>query len=506
MAWRVTGLEEKLHAAEAAVAAYADSAGGLDTKTRDLLGQVACARATLALTRYDLQTMLSESRRALDYLHPENHRFLFTANWASAAANLMLGERATAAQACQQAIAYSQKSGSVFSRMLATTIQGNLQKMSNQLHQAAQTYRQVLELSGDNPIPNAGQVQLNLAEIYYEWNDLEAAEQNGIHSLELMRQYNQLVDRFLIGEAFLARLTLTRGDVAGAAALLARAEQSAHHQNFLLRLPDIAAVQVLVLIQQDQLVKAEQLAHQYELPLSQARVYLAQGDPSAALALLNPLRQQAETRGWADELLKVMVLEAIALQAHGEKERAAQVLGEALALAEPGGFVRIFVDEGERMRSLLENQLRSGAHPLSGYVAKLLAAFPQSGGCAKVHQYSAKIRPDRAFERTRAGSAQAAAQRIKRPRNSPTTDRVAQHRSYSHQKHIQKIGGQQSPGGCPPRRRTRSILADPKSPPPAPQVFTKHLPGLFVFANNHHIKSHHVVMTPPHLGRYPCCR
>jgi LuxR family transcriptional regulator, maltose regulon positive regulatory protein len=165
--------------------------------------------------------------------------------------------------------------------------------------------------------------------------------------------------------------------VAGAAAHLAGAEQSAHHQNFLRRLPDIAAVQVLVLIQQGQLAKAEQLAHQYELPLSQARVYLAQGDPSAALALLSPLRQQAETRDWADELLKVMVLEAIALQAYGEKIRAAQVLGEALALAEPGGFVRLFVDEGERMRSLLENQLRSGAHPLSGYVAKLLAAFPQ---------------------------------------------------------------------------------------------------------------------------------
>jgi LuxR family transcriptional regulator, maltose regulon positive regulatory protein len=377
MAWRVTGLEEKLSAAEAAVAAYADSAGSLDTKTRDLLGQVACARATLALTRYDLQTMLSESRRALDYLNPENHRFLFTANWASAAANLMLGERATAAQACQQAIAYSQKSGSVFSRMLATTILGNLQKMSNQLHQAAQTYRQVLELSGDNPIPNAGQVQLNLAEIYYEWNDLEAAEQNGSRSLELMRKYNQLVDRYLVGEAFLARLTLTRGDVAGAAALLTRAEQSAHQQNFLRRLPDIASVQVLVLIQQDQLAKAEQLVHQYELPYARAQVLIAQNNPSAALVLLNSLHQQAETRGWADELLKVKVLEAIALQAHGEKESAAQVLGEALALAEPGGFVRIFVDEGERMRSLLEYQLRSSAHQLSGYVAKLLAAFPQ---------------------------------------------------------------------------------------------------------------------------------
>ncbi len=89
-----------------------------------------------------------------------------------------------------------------------------------------------------------------------------------------------------------------------------------------------------------------------------------------------------EAKGWADELLKVMVLQALALQMQDEKDRAAQVLGEALALAEPGGFVRIFVDEGEAMRSLLrlliEKQSHNREHPQSGYAAKLLAAFPQS--------------------------------------------------------------------------------------------------------------------------------
>ncbi len=53
-----------------------------------------------------------------------------------------------------------------------------------------------------------------------------------------------------------------------------------------------------------------------------------------------------EAKGWQDERLKVMVLQAVALHAHGEKDKAVQLLGEALALAEPGGFIRIFVDEG----------------------------------------------------------------------------------------------------------------------------------------------------------------
>jgi len=377
MAWRAAGVEEKLLAAEAAVAAALERSP-LDARARDLSGQIACARATLALTRYDTQTMLAQARRALECLYPENHTFLFTANWALASANLLLGNRPAAAQACQQALTHSQKSGSIFSRMLATTILGNIQSMDNQLHQAAETYRRVMELAGDNPFPNSGQVQLNLAEIYYEWNDLETAEQQGMQSQELMRQYGQLIDRFIMAEVFIARLQLARGDVGGASDRLAEAERSARQKNFLLRLPDIAVVQVLALIQQGQLTKALQLARQYELPLSQAQVFIAQQNPPAALALLNPLHQQMEAKGWTDELLKVMVLEALALQAQDEKDRAAQVLGEALALAEPGGFVRIFVDQGEAMQSLLrgliEKQSRDQEHAQSGYADRLLAA------------------------------------------------------------------------------------------------------------------------------------
>ncbi len=54
-----------------------------------------------------------------------------------------------------------------------------------------------------------------------------------------------------------------------------------------------------------------------------------------------------------DEQLKVMVLQAVALHAHGEKDKALQLLGDALALAKPGGFIRIFVDEGAPMAQLL---------------------------------------------------------------------------------------------------------------------------------------------------------
>jgi LuxR family maltose regulon positive regulatory protein len=172
---------------------------------------------------------------------------------------------------------------------------------------------------------------------------------------------------------FLARLKPAQGDVAGAAAILAKAGQVVRQHNFVYQMPEVAAAQVLTMLHQGNLAAAAQLAQTHELPISQARVLLAQGDTSAALALLSPLRRQMEAKGWQDERLKVMVLQAVALHAHGEKDKAAQVLGDALALAEPGGFIRIFVDEGLPMAQLLSEAATQGIMP--DYIGKLLAVF-----------------------------------------------------------------------------------------------------------------------------------
>ena len=115
---------------------------------------------------------------------------------------------------------------------------------------------------------------------------------------------------------------------------------------------------------------------------------MAQGDPGKALALLEPLRQQAEAKDWQDERLKVMVLQALALHAgtqrsHGKEDPAVQLLGETLALAEPEGFVRIFVDEGPPMADLLYQAASHGIMP--DYTGKLLAAFP-TGDASPVAQ------------------------------------------------------------------------------------------------------------------------
>ena len=374
IAGRSTGVEEKLQAAEAAMQGIPSALKGPDHKTRNLIGQIATARATLALSQYQIEAIFVHSRRALEYLPLDNLPSRFRASWALAFAYHFRGERAAARRACAEALSIAEASGNILDAVLATTLLGQVQELENQLHTADETFRRCLQLLGDHyPPPSAGEAYRGLASISYEWNDLDAAEQHGRKSLQLARRYDRVIDRFIISEVFLARLKLARGDVAGAATMLAETEQSVRQHGFVHRRSEVAAAQVLTLLRQGDVAGAADLAQAHDLPISQARVHLAQGDPSAALAMLEPLRRHVEAKGWQDERLKVMVLQAVALAAHGETDAAVQQLGEALALAEPGGFVRTFVDEGAPMAQLLSAAADRAEMP--GYVGKLLAAF-----------------------------------------------------------------------------------------------------------------------------------
>jgi LuxR family maltose regulon positive regulatory protein len=81
-----------------------------------------------------------------------------------------------------------------------------------------------------------------------------------------------------------------------------------------------------------------------------------------------------------------MVLQALALQAHGGQEQAVQVLCDALAQAAPGGFIRTFVDEGRPMAHLLSQAEALGRMP--DYIEKLLAVWK-----AEEHKSEAPLYP-----------------------------------------------------------------------------------------------------------------
>ncbi|TQR39446.1 LuxR C-terminal-related transcriptional regulator [Brevibacillus brevis] len=367
MTGQITGVEPKLLAAEKAMQGMGQDAGA-----RDTLGHIAAIRATLAVSMHQAEEIMAEAKRALAYLHPDNLPVRTATTWSLGYAYHLQGNRTAATKAYQEALSISKKIGHVVITMMATLGLAKLQEADNQLHMAAETYQHVQKLAGSPPLPAACEAHLGLARIFYEWNDLHTAELHGQQSIQLASQLEQ-TDRVVAAQVFLARLKLAQGDVSGAATMLANAEYVARKQGFVMQMPPIAEVQVLILLQQDNLTAAARLAQKHDLPILQARVFLAQGDTSAALAVLEPLLVQAEAKQIEDERLKIMLLLAVVQHAHGDQAKAAQIMKDVLVIAEPGGFIRTFVDEGSPMKRILRDSTVHGMLPR--YIEKLLAEF-----------------------------------------------------------------------------------------------------------------------------------
>lgn len=376
-------IEEILQAAEAALPDPAP-----DEKTADLHGQIAANRAMLGVVKNEVESIISQSQRALALLHPDNAPMRTTTTWTLGYAYQVQGNRAAATEAYAETIAQSRKSGNIMTEIAATTCVGQIQETETRLHQAAESFQRILHLMGDPPWPAACEACVGLARIHYQWNDLEAAEQYGQQGLALARQLEN-VDTPAACGVLLARVKLAQGDVAGALATLAEADQFVRQHHFEHWVGAVTAVRIQTLLHQGNLAAAAELAESQNLPLSQARIHLAQDDPDAALVKLEPVRQQAEANDWADERLQAMVLQVLAYDAAGESGKAVQLLGEALALAMPGGLLRLFVDEGQPMAALLREVAKQGVVP--AFVQQLLAAF---GETAVTQPQTTQLLPD----------------------------------------------------------------------------------------------------------------
>jgi LuxR family maltose regulon positive regulatory protein len=113
-----------------------------------------------------------------------------------------------------------------------------------------------------------------------------------------------------------------------------------------------------------------------------ARVRLAQNRPGEALALLEPAAARAEGLGLLADLVSILVLEARAHQALGDRPAATGALARAVSIAAAGDYIRRIVDEGDQLTPLL-----AAARPASpDFVDRLHVAFAAAGRPAEAHR------------------------------------------------------------------------------------------------------------------------
>jgi LuxR family maltose regulon positive regulatory protein len=107
-----------------------------------------------------------------------------------------------------------------------------------------------------------------------------------------------------------------------------------------------------------------------------ARFLTADNRSGETLVLLERLLNGLEETGLTGNVIELLSLQALALNAQNKHKLASDTLARALSLAESGGYLRLFVDEGEQMKKLLRHVARQGVE--ADYVDRLLSAFAET--------------------------------------------------------------------------------------------------------------------------------
>ena len=374
-----------------------------DAEYRSLPAAIAAARAYRALALGDIPGTIDHARRALALAAEDDHVRRIQAMALSGMAEYASGDLPAAEQSLLAFQATTRQLGDLSSALGITFILANIWLAQGRLRETISAYRQVLKLATQQAALPIGTSDLyrGLSELLCEQGDLENAAQNLLTAQQVgeLSALTGWLHRVGVAQA---RLTAAQGDLSGALVLLDEAERQ-YVRN---PLPDqpIAAMKARLWIRQGQLGEAEQWARAQDLSpdadlhylrefdhLTLARLlsahYRADQDEEAiraALRLLERLRQAAADGGRTGNMIEILTLQALAHHAQGDMPAALTSLERALTLAEPEGYVRIFVDEGEPLRllmadfrALLERRKRDESQKLIGYADKLLAAFAQ---------------------------------------------------------------------------------------------------------------------------------
>ena len=360
---------------------------------RRLPGSIEVYRAALALAQGDGLGTVEHAERALELALEDDHvsraaaaGLLGLAAWAS-------GDLEAAHSAYTDCSAGLLRAGFVTDTFGCAIALADIRLAQGRLGDAMRTYEHALKLS----IDEAGSLRrgtadmyVGMSEVHLERDDLPAAKQALLRNQELgertgfpQNPYRWRVAAALIREA--------EADVGGALDLLAAAERM-YTSDFFPNVRPISALRARALVTQDELGEAlgwvrerglsvdDELSYLREFEhVTLARLLLARAATEPAETgvdelgpFLKRLLRAAEDGGRTRSAIEIRVLQALAHQARGDVPAALASLEPALTLAEPEGYVRVFVAEGPPMMSLLKAAAKKGITP--AYVRRLLGA------------------------------------------------------------------------------------------------------------------------------------
>jgi LuxR family transcriptional regulator, maltose regulon positive regulatory protein len=240
-------------------------------------------------------------------------------------------------------------------------------------------------------------MHVGMSRIHCEWNDLQTAMQHLVTSQQL-GEHTGLPQNPYRWRVVMARLLEAQGDLDGALELIREAERL-YVGDFFPNVRPVSALKTRVWLAQGKLDEAlewtlerglsvaDDLGYLREFEhITLARVLLARRAIRDAMGLLERLLRAADDAGRIGSVIEILVLQAIGYQTQDNIGAALVPLQRALTLAEPEGYVRIFVDQGPSMADLLQVTAKRRTAP--EYARRLLTAFGKPENKTPVTQLS----------------------------------------------------------------------------------------------------------------------
>ena len=346
-----------------------------------LPGEIAATQTYVSVLHGDVTRTIEVAQQALKQL-PDDERFLR----GLVALNLGLaydqrGDMASASQAYEEAGAIGRAAHQPFVVSMAAAQLADIKHVQGRLLEARENAERAIQSTRQSPV--SSMAYLSLGRVLYERNELDEAARALSTCLELGQRWAS-ADMRLAGLVQLAQVRWAQGDYDLASELNRQATQAMNEQMVSAMTVAVAqAQQARLWINLGQPDAAVRWAHAYEQRRAQtatsvqleieettlARVWLMQGQAQRLRETIEPACQAAEQAGRISVLIEWLTLHAIALDLQDRSIDAQRVLLRALYLAEPGDFVRTFVDFGALLKSLLIKLA-----PRFAYAGRLLEA------------------------------------------------------------------------------------------------------------------------------------
>jgi LuxR family maltose regulon positive regulatory protein len=357
---------------------------------KKIRGRAAAIRAVMATYRSDAEGSMQSARLALELLPEDDLNWRSAAATALADAYVFMGEYDRAHQARFESLRISKTAGNTYLYLIDSTKSILVLKARGRLQQARESCQQLISFAKDEGFSETetnGWIQAILGEILAETNHLDEAYvlvREGVNLTERGRDVALLSWSYMC----LTRVLYSLGDLAGAEEIIKKTKLMTQETttppwvnnqmlNWQVRiwLAQGRLNEALEWMQEqgaDSELETTYVGRMIHIPL--ARIHIAQGLLETTDQILRPLLEAAEAGGHVSRAIELLILHALNYQAGDETDKAMAPLDRALSLAEPGGFIRIFVDEGPPMARLLYEALSRGIAP--EYVQRLLRAFP----------------------------------------------------------------------------------------------------------------------------------